>query len=282
MPDSDPLPHLIRLLDDPSPVVQDAVTQQLAIYGNALDSTLRAYGVRLTHDQRERLDNIRSGRYRDTLRANWLMWRDMTDYWEQLEATHVLLSDFHTGYREPGALEGQLDELALAYREQTDEISGPTLAAFLFGREGIKGNHEKYYSPDRSILSEVIRQRSGNPISLASLLMLVGRRVDLEIHGCNFPGHFLGRTVHNGKLYLVDCFNGGRFITANAFRDLNNDNTGDVQSVIAEPAPVEALVTRILNNLANAYHLAGRDEDGALMLELQSIQQRESVDASGL
>lgn len=283
MTDTNALPHLIRLLDDPSPLVQDAIAQELAVYGRSLEPVLRQHGVQLTDRQRERLDDIRGGRYRDTLRANWTAWREMSDYWEQLEAAHVLLADFHTCYRNPGQLEVELDELANAYQAHCDgDVTGPGLAGFLFGRDGIKGNHEKYYSPDKSILTEVIAQRSGNPISLASILMLVGRRVGVEIHGCNFPGHFLGRMLYQDKLYLVDCFNGGRFIAANAFRDLSSRGTEEIQSVISAPAPMEAIVTRILNNLANAYHLAGRDEDGALMLELQSIQQQERADAAEL
>ncbi len=40
--------------------------------------------------------------------------------------------------------------------------------------------------------------------------MLVGKRVGLTIHGCNFPGHFMARANDGQRDWIFDCFNGGR------------------------------------------------------------------------
>ncbi len=118
----------------------------------------------------------------------------------------------------------------------------------------------------------MIENGSGNPISLTCVYMLVGNRLGLEIEGCNFPGHFLARTVHDGDPVLVDCFNGGRLIEAHTFHDLSPNASRQVSRVIQEPASVKTIITRVLNNLNNAYNLTRNFENSALMQDLIKMQ----------
>jgi regulator of sirC expression with transglutaminase-like and TPR domain len=61
--------------------------------------------------------------------------------------------------------------------------------------EGFRGNREDYYDPRNSYLHEVLRRRTGIPISLALVYLAVARRYEWPLLGVSFPGHFLLKYV---------------------------------------------------------------------------------------
>jgi len=80
---------------------------------------------------------------------------------------------------------------------------------FLFQEEGFQGNDSDYFDPRNSYLNDVLDQHIGIPISLAVVMMEVGRRAGLDFQGVSFPGHFLVKMkVPDGEVVL-DPFHGG-------------------------------------------------------------------------
>src|SRR5438876_1144393 len=63
----------------------------------------------------------------------------------------------------------------------------------LFTELGFHGNEQNYYEPDNSYLNRVLDRRTGNPISLCLIYLLIARRLRLPIAGIGMPGHFLVR-----------------------------------------------------------------------------------------
>jgi regulator of sirC expression with transglutaminase-like and TPR domain len=85
---------------------------------------------------------------------------------------------------------------------------------FLFEEQGFHGNTEEYYDPRNSFLNEVLDRRLGIPITLSLVLIEVGRRLGLTIHGIGLPAHFIvGFQTAEGCRVLLDPFNGGAVIT---------------------------------------------------------------------
>ena len=62
------------------------------------------------------------------------------------------------------------------------------LATFLFVTEGFAGNATDYGDPRNSLLDDVLDRRLGIPITLSLLMMEVGRRCGLQMHGVGMPG----------------------------------------------------------------------------------------------
>jgi regulator of sirC expression with transglutaminase-like and TPR domain len=87
------------------------------------------------------------------------------------------------------------------------------LREFLFEEEGFSGNVEDYYDPRNSCLNDVLDRRLGIPITLAVLMMEVGRRVGLRILGVGLPGHFIVRADVGREPVLLDPFDGGAVLT---------------------------------------------------------------------
>jgi regulator of sirC expression with transglutaminase-like and TPR domain len=133
---------------------------------------------------------------------------------------------------------GQLDDLAAGVGAPAT-VDG--LCRHLFVAEGFAGNADDYYDPANSHLDEVLDRRLGIPITLAVVLIEVGRRAGIVVEGVNAPGHFLVRSA--GR--VLDPFAGGR----------------DVPDADATTAPVagpHVILARMLANL-KAVHIQRRD-----------------------
>ena len=104
----------------------------------------------------------------------------------------------------------RLDELAR--RCPTPTFDG--MRAYLFQTLGFRGNTRDYGDPENSFLDSVLERRVGIPISLAVVMMEVGRRIGAPVHGVGMPGHFLVMDAaregvwcdpfHGGALYDLD------------------------------------------------------------------------------
>lgn len=116
------------------------------------------------------------------------------------------------------AILASLDHLADGVRVDPGE---PLEALFthLFGRIGLAGATSNYYDPANSYLHRVLERRLGIPISLAVVVIEVGRRVGLELTGVGMPGHFLIGEGPEPERWF-DPFAGGRALTRQGCRSL--------------------------------------------------------------
>jgi regulator of sirC expression with transglutaminase-like and TPR domain len=131
----------------------------------------------------------------------------------------------------------QLDDLA----DAVPDSSVDRLCRHLFVAEGFAGNTEDYYDPANSHLDEVLDRRLGIPITLAVVLMEVGRRAGVVIEGVNAPGHFIVRS--EGR--LLDPFAGGREVP-------------ETDAATAPTAGAHVILARMLANL-KAVHIQRGD-----------------------
>jgi len=58
-----------------------------------------------------------------------------------------------------------------------------TINDYLFQELGFTGNEKNYYDPENSYLNRVLDRRTGNPINLCLLYILIGRRLRLPVAG---------------------------------------------------------------------------------------------------
>ena len=179
-----------------------------------------------------------------------------------------LLAEFQYGPGYPARLSPLLDRLSENFRRNVSHADPLALASFLFKTRGLSGAEKDYHNPFHSNLVYVIEEGRGIPLSLAAIYMLVGSRLGLDIGGINFPGHFLARARHQGNLYVVDCFNGGRFLREQDLALYNRGAAGTIADLINAPCPAETIVARSLRNLNHAYRQEDQPENAALMEEL--------------
>lgn len=283
-PDRSQLPHLMRLLDDPSGVVREAVRRELMAYGTALPDVLMELRDTLSRTQCVRLQTILAESEAEELRRRWQTWPEPALPLVQLEDALTYIADFQD--RPAAVVYGDvlphvsdlLDDLAARFRASPAPHDALALARFLFQSQGIRGAATDYYDPRNSNLRQVILRKRGIPITLSALYMLVGGRLGIDITGCNWPGHFLARVQVNGELRLIDCYNDGQAIAINEFLSTQGPSRPAARRLLEEDAGIVVMVGRVVNNLVRAYQEAGHWGNSHLMLgllrQIEAILQR--------
>lgn len=140
-------------------------------------------------------------------------------------------------------------------RELADDCRGAAtetarlqrLLRFFFARKGFGGNLEDYYDPDNSYLHRVLETRRGIPISLAVLLVELGRHVGLDVEGVSFPGHFLVRVNLHEGIVIVDPFTGSSLDVDELSRRAA-PHGGELEDLL-QPAGERQILLRMLANL---------------------------------
>jgi regulator of sirC expression with transglutaminase-like and TPR domain len=162
-----------------------------------------------------------------------------------------------------------LDALAAGCPDRTLDA----LLTHLFRDLGFRGNAGDYADPANSFLHEVIRRRTGLPITLSLVLMEVGRRLGVPLSGVGMPGHFLVR--HEGEpACFVDAFDGGRVLDEDGCRHRFHAVLGadaPFRSSYLEPVGSRAILTRVLANLRRLYSDRGDLGEMAWVAGLQLL-----------
>jgi len=252
------LPHLLKLLDDDEPAIQSALQQEFAQSSGDISNELASLNIDLPIQDRKKLSQLLLPGRRETLAQEWQVPSGGADAiaedWETFESLLRLVSDFlHDGICLRPSLSDLLDILA---NEASSKIAVPSpnrLRKWLFETGKFKGNKENYYIPSNSDLAWVIETGLGNPISLATVFMLVAQRLNLEVTGCNYPGHFLTRIFIDSKPCLVDCFNKGRLTPVEELLRENKDISHAAKLTVLTPCHLGHILQRILRNLENGF-----------------------------
>lgn len=132
------------------------------------------------------------------------------------------------------------------------------LRRFLFVDKGFHGDRDDYYDPANSLLDRVLERRAGIPLTLAIVVLEVGRRVGIPLVGVGFPGHFLVRHALHPRV-LLDPF-AGRFVNHCDCREiLARLGGGSLRFHPRLLAPVDgrSILLRLLNNLRAVYGSRG-------------------------
>lgn len=267
------LPHLVKLLDDDNPSVQDSLKQCFADYTGDVSAELQKLGLKLPEEDLSRLSELLAPGRRRQLREQWVVpaqgLDDCEGDWENFELLLRLISELlHDGTSLRPTLPDALDQLAdEAVLHDAHEGEGD-LCEFLFGSGRLGANTNGFYHPGNADLVWILTHRRGNPIGLSVIAMLVAHRLKLRIFGCNFPAHFLAWITVDGKDQLVDCYGRGRLIPIEQIRTNSAVLTNDARRAIAAPCSMRDILLRMLGNLHLAFTQQHLEDDCRLMQEL--------------
>jgi regulator of sirC expression with transglutaminase-like and TPR domain len=158
----------------------------------------------------------------------------------------------------------QLDALAYRLLGRLRGAESPAqlierLVHFFYVEAGFQGNQDDFYDPRNSYLNDVLQRRLGIPISLAVVLMALGRRIGVPIAGIGFPGHFLVR-IGGSAGPLLDPYNQGVILSHLDLQRLAAravDGGAGVTPQLLEPVGPRAMALRMLANLQHAYERRG-------------------------
>ncbi|MFI5335842.1 MAG: transglutaminase family protein [Opitutales bacterium] len=256
---------LTSLLDDPSPAVHQALLAHF-------ERTARSAG--------EFLQGVSAGPNRMAAEAARSYLRELklsdpvSDFRNfisslnyELESGVLLLNRTYNPALDVAGVLARLDALAARFRKLRPLGRGLRaqcllLNQVLFTEFGLRGNHENYSDPLNSFLDQVLERRTGVPISLAIVYLLVAQRAGLELEPVGAPGHFLVGAYEPEGPFFIDAFHAGQILEPDeVFARLRAMNHTPQLGDLA-PTPVREVLTRCCRNLANHY-AAAQDHERA-------------------
>lgn len=249
---------LIRLLSDENDRVAKTITRKLVELGDSAVPLLLEAEIEQPEMARRIelvLDEIRGCRLEEELRALAARSENRLD----LEAGAFLIARYAYPGLDIPAYSRQLDAMAAEVRGHLGRrVSGEeaikTLNRYLFTEQGFRGNTKNYYEVDNSYLNRVLDRKTGIPISLSAVYLLIGRRLDLPLFGIGMPGHFLVKFEADRYKVFVDCFNGGALLTErDCARFLMQAGYGFEEKYLHRSSN-RAMLIRMLKNLLAIYH----------------------------
>jgi len=249
---------LLSLLTDEDPLVYRTVREKILSCGPAAADWLRPHTVSndpalrrraqqiVLHFDRQAADDrflafcLRHGEEFDLEQGAWLL--------AQTQYPRINVEAYQA------VLDAYADELGSRLSATTEaEDVLVIINQYLFGELGFAGNEENYYDPQNSYLNRVMDQRTGNPINLCLLYLLLARRLRLPVAGIGLPGHFLCRYQSTAAEIYLDPFNRGKFLTkADCVQYLVSANCSLRNDYLA-PVSTRRLLLRVCSNLHQVY-----------------------------
>lgn len=246
----------MRLLDEPDPLAAEPLISQLASMDPDDLEQVVASCERASLTARR---NVESALVRGRFQALDSEWTRLVTGRFELEAALKLISQ--TGENPPALdISVTLDQYAgevgaLLSGDRAFELGLGVLSEVLCRRHGLRGNAQDYYAPENSYLDCVLSSGKGIPISLCAVALLVGRRLELPVHGVGTPGHFLGfyGDVDLKIGYFFDPFDGFRRLTAGELQALLAHFVEQVDPEMLKPVSDREIAARFLRNLIGCY-----------------------------
>jgi regulator of sirC expression with transglutaminase-like and TPR domain len=155
-------------------------------------------------------------------------------------------------------LEGMVNDWGREFLSRSACATSPLervqiLSQYLAQELQFRGNSEKYYCEENSLIPRVVESRVGIPISLTLVYQMIGARAGMKIEGINLPGHFIAR---HGEVYF-DPFHEGRVLCQCDVKNILDRQGIALRRNHLQAANSRQFLLRILANLLYVYDLDG-------------------------
>lgn len=258
--------YLIQLLTDRDEFIREKVRLQLIELGEDalpfLEMAVRSEEVALRLQAQEVINAIFPKKLGEKFRqlAHKGLGRDV-----DLEAGILLLMEFGYPDSKPEACRENLDSLAQRLEQNLVPEANPsqvvsTLTHLLFQQEHFRGNQKNYLDPDNSYLNKVLQHKTGLPITLSTLCILVASRLGLPIVGVGLPGHYIVKYNLPKNAIYFDPFHQGRLLTrADCIQIVEQFGQPFEEHFLSQSTHRETLI-RMMNNLIQVYQGSNEPE----------------------
>jgi regulator of sirC expression with transglutaminase-like and TPR domain len=272
----------IQLLGDAQPNVHAAARTRLLLWGEAARDALSEAG-----EAGDAATRLRARAALRVLDVRHLLQRFATLHLERaasravaplLDGATLLSQMVRTFVPEADELRQWLRSEAALLRSRFAGRSGPTrarlLAERLAGELGFRGGDASCLELDHVLLDRVLQTRTGTPVALSLVYLLVARAAGLSVAGVGMPDHFLVR-LHGPRPVLLDPFHGGRTVTkTDCVRYLKSLGHGHVREHLRDLSDREVLVHYLRSLRRAACSRSGLEAQQTLGRALQHLEAR--------
>jgi regulator of sirC expression with transglutaminase-like and TPR domain len=259
---------LIKLLSDEDPVVYEAVRDKILSLGS--DTQIWLKPCQLSSDPllRRHAQDIVRHFDRESADTRFMAYCLQDEDRLDLEKGALLLAATQHPEINAAAYSALLDGFAGELREYLalgDQQQGMLVRMneFIFGTLGFTGNMENYYDPENSFLNCVLDRRTGNPVSLCLVYILITRRLGLPVSAVGLPGHSVCRYVSASEELFIDAFNLGKLLTRKDCIEHLNRCNHPVRDEYLSPMTARRMLARMCGNLEQIYMELKQNDDAA-------------------
>ncbi len=277
------LDAFLSLLDDPSPAVRRALLAHFTAAGSSaalfLQSVARGQNRVLARHAAWFLDELK---FTDPVAEFRGFIRSMN---YELESGTLLLARTVAPDLDVGQCCATLDAIAERCRELIAEPSTTRekcriMNRVLFHEWSFRGNVDDYTDPRNSFLDQVLVRRTGIPLSLSVVYLLVAERLGLELEPVGLPRHFMVGCYSDDQPFFIDPFDRGLFRDADEVFELLRTNGVVPKISDLAPTPIREVLCRNCRNLVNHYNEVGEPDRARLFAdfvgEFESTYERNS------
>jgi regulator of sirC expression with transglutaminase-like and TPR domain len=128
-----------------------------------------------------------------------------------------------------------------------------------------KANRTDFHNPSNSYINEVLDNKTGNPILMACVYIIISQNLGLPVYGANVPEHFVCVVVNEGEednlpfipagepLFYINAFKGGDLFTKVQLSEFLSRIKVQEKPEYFLPCSNLDIVYRVLNNLSYSY-----------------------------
>lgn len=258
--DDDLIEALLTLLDDEDETIAGSAQRKLHELGTEvipeLEEHLQDQPLRVKMRAREVMSQLKTA----DLEGDFRELPVTEDGDLELEAGLFTLAKFEYPSLHIDPYVNKLDEIADRLEEalnRWDARDAHTTVEIvnnvMFEQVGFEGNAEHYYDEKNSFLNQVLQRKTGIPISLSSVILLVAERLDLPYRGIGMPAHFLLSYDGGPERIFIDAYNRGKKLGEQDCREfLSRTGFGFIEEYL-EPVSNKEILIRYFRNLINVY-----------------------------
>jgi len=260
---------LIKLLDDPSPIVHESLLGEFQKLNEEAISFLKSIigsgDKHLADAAKAYLHEIAGSDGIDVFRSF------IYSFQYELETGCILLDRTLYPEVEPEHISVFIDGMAERCKELVAPPFDPTqlcrvINQVMFHECGFHGDREEFYSPDNSFLHKVIERRKGIPITLSIIYLLVAQRCGLQLEPIALPGRFIVGCFQDSMPFYIDPYEGGVMMSEEEVQFLLYHYNVTETSQYLAPVTVGETLARMCRNLAHQYVTANHEQRARLFL----------------
>lgn len=262
---------LIHLLDDPDETIYSEVKGKFISYGFAVIPHLEAARDDAFDEMiHSRIENIISTIQVETISKELKDWAREEQF--DLLKGMILISKFEKISLDEEEIKAQLKEITQdVWLEINDDLTAlekiKIINHILYSVYGFRGNTENYHDPENSYLHSVLRERTGNPISLCIIYMIICNDLGIPVYGIDLPLHFIlgymndtasivrysEKGLPENMLFYINPFSNGIIFSKEEIDKFLSEQNIEPTARYYKPCSNLDIVKRVIRNLIVSY-----------------------------
>jgi regulator of sirC expression with transglutaminase-like and TPR domain len=264
---------LLNLLDEPDDAAFAKIRQSILNFGTESISQLEKRLENVFDPTiRERIGEIVTTLRQENLYVDFVNWVNLGS--SNLLRGFILVTRAQYPDLDEGTLMTKIEQLKMdIWLELNENLTAlenvKVVNHILYGVHHYDGNKTNLTSPESYHINTLIETRSGSPVALGMLYIILAQMLGLPIYGVNLPQHFilayltenhLSNPGEEDVLFYINPFNKGAVFTRREIELFVRQMKYKPDRSFYAPCSNHDIVKRLINSLIHSYTQLGHSE----------------------